>query len=232
MSFASIPKISVIVPTLNEARVLYRTLDSLAEIRRRGHEIVLVDGGSMDATIDYARPHVDQIVFAKRGRARQMNAGAEQASGDVLLFLHADTCLPRLADVGVLLELARTGRSWGRFDVSLTGLHPLFRIIERLMSLRSRVTAIATGDQAIFVDRRLFESVGGFPDIPLMEDVALSKVLRRRGRPVCLWHRVQTSSRRWEENGIARTVLRMWYLRAAFALGADPAALDRAYRRR
>ena len=229
MSFASIPKISVIVPTLNEARVLYGTLESLREIRRRGHEIVLVDGGSMDATLDCARPHVDQIVFAKRGRARQMNAGAAHASGDVLLFLHADTRLPKLADVGVLLELARTGRNWGRFDVSLTGMHPLFRVIERMMSLRSRLTGIATGDQAIFVERRLFESVGGFPDIPLMEDVALSHALRQHGRPVCLWHRVQTSSRRWEENGIARTVLTMWYARAAFALGADPEALARAY---
>lgn len=229
MGFASMPTISVIVPTLNEARVLNGTLRGLQDIRRRGHEIVLVDGGSMDGTIDYARDQVDKIVFSKRGRARQMNAGAAQATGDILLFLHADTRLPKLADIGVLLELARSGRNWGRFDVSLTGTHPLFRIIERMMSLRSRLTAVATGDQAIFVERLLFESVGGFAEIALMEDVALCKMLRRQGRPVCLWHRVQTSSRRWEEHGIARTVLKMWYLRAAFALGADPAALAREY---
>jgi rSAM/selenodomain-associated transferase 2 len=170
------------------------------------------------------------VVAAPRGRARQQNAGAAAATGDVLLFLHADTLAPVDADRLVLDGLRRTGRGWGRFDVRLSGRHPLLRLTGRLTALRSRLSGIATGDQAVFVRRDWFEGAGGFPDIPLMEDVALTRALRRRGRPLCLRARVVTSSRRWEERGIARTIFLMWRLRLAYALGADPHRLAERYR--
>ena len=159
-----------------------------------------------------------------------MNAGAEVARGRVLLFLHADTQLPRgwVAMVREAVEVR--GREWGRFDVRLDGVHPMLRVVERAMSLRSRLSGIATGDQAIFVARAAFEAAGGFPDITLMEDVALSRALRARSRPACLSAAVVTSSRRWERNGIARTILLMWGLRLRYALGADPDELVRLYK--
>jgi rSAM/selenodomain-associated transferase 2 len=170
------------------------------------------------------------VVAAPRGRARQQNAGAAAATGDVLLFLHADTRLPPDADARIAAALAAPGACWGRFDVRLTGRAPLLRLVERLISLRSRLTGIATGDQAIFVRRDTFQAIGGFPDQPLMEDVALSRALRRIARPACLREAVLTSSRRWETRGIWRTIVLMWRLRLAYALGADPAELARRYR--
>jgi rSAM/selenodomain-associated transferase 2 len=172
----------------------------------------------------------DQVIASPRGRAVQQNAGAAAATGDVLLFLHADTLLPPDADRLVLDGLRTTGRGWGRFDVRLSGAAPLLRVVERMINLRSRVTGIATGDQAIFVRGDWFRRAGGFPPVPLMEDVALSTELKRLGPPLGLRERVTTSSRRWEERGIARTVLLMWRLRLAYALGADPARLADRYR--
>lgn len=224
----STARVSVIVPCLDEAAGIVTALAALAPLRTRGHEVIVVDAGS-DDTGDLARPLADRVLRAPRGRAVQMNRGAAAASGDLLLFLHADTRLPEGADRCIVEGLARSGCAWGRFDVRLSGRHPLLRLIERFMGWRSRLTGIATGDQGIFVARGAFEVVGGFPEIALMEDVALSKRLRRGGRPLCLRETVVTSSRRWEESGIVRTVLLMWWLRLRYFLGADPRRLARDY---
>jgi rSAM/selenodomain-associated transferase 2 len=223
-------RLSIVVPALDEAEQIVATLAPLQRLRTAGHEVIVVDGGSTDGTPALAAPLADRVLRAERGRARQMNAGARAAGGDVLLFLHADTRLPDGADRLIVEGLARSGRGWGRFDVRLSGRHPLLVITGPLFSLRSRITGVATGDQAIFVRRDWFEQAGGFPDIPLMEDLALSRTLKRRGRPLCFWHRVTTSSRRWEQKGIVRTILLMWRLRLAYYLGADPADLARRYR--
>jgi rSAM/selenodomain-associated transferase 2 len=221
--------LSIIMPVLDEASGIADALDALADLRRRGAEIIVVDGGSRDATMERARSGADQILPSPRGRALQMNAGAAVASGDVLLFLHADTRLPHDADQLVRDGLARTSRSWGRFDVTIAGRSPMLALIAAMMNLRSRLTGIVTGDQAIFVRTDAFRAAGGFPAIPLMEDVALSKALKRIGHPLCLRARVITSGRRWETRGVARTILLMWRLRLAYFLGADPARLARQY---
>jgi rSAM/selenodomain-associated transferase 2 len=224
------PVVSIIVPALNEAGQIVATLQPLQPLRAAGHEVIVVDGGSTDGTAALAVPLADRVLRSERGRARQMNSGAAAARGQILLFLHADTYLPAGADRLILDGLARTGKGWGRFDVRLSGRHPLLVITGPLFSMRSRITGAATGDQAIFVRRDWFEDAGGFPAIPLMEDLALSLALKRRGRPLCMWQRVVTSSRRWEANGIVRTILLMWRLRLAFYLGADPHDLARQYR--
>jgi rSAM/selenodomain-associated transferase 2 len=226
----ALTRISIVIPALNEARGIAETLWPLQQCRARGHEVIVVDGGSADATADIARTLADRVIASAPGRARQQNAGVDAAAGDVLLFLHADTLLPPDADRLILGGLMRSGRGWGRFDVRLSGRRAALRMVERTMNLRSRVTGIATGDQAIFVRRDWFRRAGGFPRIPLMEDVALSTALRRMGPPLCLRQRVLTSSRRWEERGVLRTIVLMWRLRAAYALGADPARLAERYR--
>ena len=222
-------RISIIVPALNEAEGIRATLEALRPFRARGHEVIVVDGGSTDGTPELARPLADRVIASARGRARQPNAGAAAAAGEVLLFLHADTRLPDAADEAVLGGLRASGRGWGRFDVRLSGAHPMLRVVERSMGWRSRLTGVATGDQAMFVRREWFARAGGFPDLPLMEDVALSKALRRQGPPLCLRDRVVTSSRRWEERGVFRTIGLMWRLRLEDALGADPARLADRY---
>jgi len=221
--------VTVIVPALNEGGGLADMLAALGPARAAGHEVILVDGGSADGTRAIAAPLVDRVATSPRGRAVQMNAGAKQARGDLLIFLHADTVLPWDALQTLLQVFPAAGGAWGRFDLRLSGGRLSFRLIERLINLRSRLTGIATGDQAIFISRDLFEDVGGYPPIPLMEDIALSRMLKRRGRPLCLRDTVLTSSRRWEERGVFRTTLLMWRLRLAFALGADPHRLARAY---
>ncbi len=221
--------LSIIVPVLNEERSLAATLGALAPLRAGGTEVIVVDGGSDDGSRAVAAPLADRVLAAPRGRASQMNAGARAARGDVLLFLHADTRLPDGAAARVLDGLAAGDRAWGRFDVRIAGAGALLRIVARGMNLRSRLTGVATGDQAIFVRRDAFEAAGGFPALALMEDVALSKRLRRASRPLCLRARAVTSSRRWERGGVVRTILLMWRLRLAYALGADPARLARDY---
>jgi rSAM/selenodomain-associated transferase 2 len=221
-------RLSIVVPTLDEAGSIETTLAAARTGGAAGVEIVVADGGSRDATRELAAPLADRVIEVARGRAAQMNAGAHAASGDTLLFLHADTLLPVAAHEAVLGAL-RAGHEWGRFDVSIVGAGPLLRVVATLMNARSRWTGIATGDQAIFATRAAFEAAGGFPDIPLMEDVALSKVLRRRSRPACLRTRVATSGRRWERGGTWRTIVLMWRLRLAYALGADPHHLARRY---
>ncbi|MDQ7005881.1 MAG: TIGR04283 family arsenosugar biosynthesis glycosyltransferase [Acidobacteriota bacterium] len=223
-------KLSVVIPALDEEQGISATLAALQPARRLGHEVVLVDGGSADRTRERARPLVDRLLDSPAGRAGQMNRGAAEACGDGLLFLHADTLVPENF-VAAITGAFRAGAGWGRFDLRLDGAPRVLRLVETMINLRSRLSGIATGDQGIFVRRDLFEDVGGYASLPLMEDIELSRRLKRRGPPACLRERVITSSRRWEQQGIARTILLMWWLRARYALGVDPARLARAYRR-
>ncbi len=218
------PFLSIVVPVLNEAATLGAQLAALQELRGRGAELLLVDGGSSDGTRELARPLVDRLLEAPRGRAVQMNAGAQASQGEVLLFLHADSRLPPAADERLRSALV-AGAAWGRFDVRIDGRHRLLRVVERMMNWRSRLSGIATGDQAIFVRREVFIALGGYPELPLMEDIALSKRLKRLGRPACLRAVVVTSGRRWEQHGVLRTIVLMWRLRASYFLGADPQQL-------
>ena len=224
--------LSIIVPVLDEAAGVAAMLDALAPLRARGAELIVVDGGSSDGTLALARPRADAVVTAPRGRARQMRAGAAQARGDRLLFLHADTRLPDAADAAISAALAatQTGRAWGRFDVHIAGRARLLPLIAALMNLRSRWSGIATGDQALFMTRAAYDAVGGFPDQPLMEDIEISKRLLRLGRPVCLRQRVTTSGRRWEQRGVWRTVVLMWRLRLLYWLGVSADRLAPQYR--
>jgi rSAM/selenodomain-associated transferase 2 len=219
-------KLSIIMPVLDEAAGIEAALAALAPYRARGIDVIVADGGSQDGTAELARSLADRVLTAARGRAAQMNAGAAAATGDVLLFLHADTRLPHHADRLVLDGLARSDKAWGRFDVCFDGG---LGLIAFMMNWRSRLTGIATGDQALFVSRAAFEQAGGFPLIALMEDVALSAKLKRLSRPLALHARVTTSTRRWRQHGVIRTILLMWQLRLAFFFGADPAKLARAY---
>jgi rSAM/selenodomain-associated transferase 2 len=222
--------LAIIIPALNEAAVIEAALQELQPLRRRGTRIVMADGGSSDDTAQRAGELVDALVVAARGRARQMNAGAQAASGaDVLLFLHADTRLPADAD-RLVTEAVASGARWGRFDVRIAGRAWLLGLVAHAMNLRSRLTGICTGDQAIFCRRELFESLGGYAELPLMEDVDFSTRARRLAAPAALRAPAITSGRRWEEHGVVRTVVKMWSLRWRFQRGADPAALAREYR--
>ena len=214
-------RLSVVVPALNEAAGIRAALEALAPLRARGHEVIVVDGGSTDGTAQLAAGLCDRLLVTARGRALQMNAGARAARGEMLVFLHADTRLP--ADF-VIPEASL----WGRFDVRIEGRNPLLRVVAWSMNLRSRLTGIATGDQAMFVRRERFP---GFPEIALMEDIALSRLLKRRGRPTCLRDKVVTSGRRWEARGVLRTMVLMWRLRLMYFLGARPEDLARIYHR-
>jgi len=215
--------LSIVIPVLNEAETIRAALEPLQALRERGAEVIVVDGGSADATVALAAALADRVVPAPRGRARQMNAGAAIARGDALIFLHADTRLPADADRLV------AGHDWGRFDVRIESRIPLLRLVAAMMNLRSRLTGIATGDQAIFAGAGFFRRAGGFPDIALMEDVAFCARAKRLAPPACLRARVTTSGRRWEKHGVLRTVLLMWRLRLAYYMGADPDELARRY---
>ena len=222
------PALCIVVPVLNEASGLAARLAQLEPLRRRGAYLVVVDGGSEDESLAIARAHADLAFVAPRGRAAQMNAGAAACAADTLLFVHADTRLP--ADADAMVARALDGPcAWGRFDVRIDSRRAALRLLARMINLRSRLTGIATGDQCMFVRHDLFRAVGGFPDIPLMEDIALSRRLLQHGRPACLREQVITSARRWECEGVWRTVLLMWRLRAAYFLGADPAQLALRY---
>ena len=212
------------IPVLNEASTIADGLRRLRVLVGDGWQIRVIDGGSRDATVQAARPWCDQVSVSEPGRAAQMNFGARDPSGDVLLFLHADTQLPQ-DFVQQMQGFLQSGAQWGRFDVTLDGTNRVFRVIERMMNLRSRLTAIATGDQAIFMRPVFFQRLNGFSSIPLMEDVEFSTRARRLSRPFCSRSRVITSSRRWQRDGIVRTVLLMWWLRLAFYIGVSPQRL-------
>ncbi|RMG57970.1 MAG: glycosyltransferase [Gammaproteobacteria bacterium] len=223
------PGVSVVIPARNEAACLPALLADLQAQQPPPREIIVVDGGSTDDTPDLARRGGARVLESPPGRARQMNAGAAAASGEVLWFLHADTRLP--AEAMQRLLAALSSHHWGRFSVRLSGTHAAFRIIERMMNLRSCLTGICTGDQGLFVTRSVFDEAGGFPDLPLMEDIELSRaLLRSAGRPACVRSPLVTSSRRWERGGILRTVLLMWWLRLAWWLGVPAERLAGWYR--
>ncbi|NCS66681.1 MAG: glycosyl transferase [Hydrogenophilaceae bacterium CG1_02_62_390] len=221
------PWLSIVIPALNEADTIVATLARLQALRAGGHEVIVVDGGSTDATVARAEPLADRILAAPRGRARQMNAGAAVARGDVLVFLHADTRLPEQA-VAVIRSALRH-RLWGRFDVDIEGRAWMLRMVAAGMNLRSRLTGIATGDQTLFISRTAFAAVGGYPEQSLMEDIELSKRLNKLGPPACPRERVVTSGRRWEVNGVWRTILLMWRLRFDYWRGVPATRLATRY---
>lgn len=221
--------LSIVIPALDEAANLARVLPTLVA-REPAAEVLVVDGGSADdSRAAVARVPSVRWLSGPRGRARQMNAGARAARGDILLFLHADTVLPEGAGTAILAALADAGTVGGRFDVRLDSRRPLLALVGWLMNRRSRLTGICTGDQGIFVRRTTFEALGGYPDIPLMEDVELTRRLKRHGRLVALPLRVVTSARKWEREGVLRTIVLMWGLRLLYALGVSPARLHRCY---
>jgi rSAM/selenodomain-associated transferase 2 len=220
-------KISVIIPVLNEETTIAATLRSLAPLKP--DEIIVVDGGSGDRTREIAARFGVKVLSGARGRARQMNSGAAHATGAALLFLHADTRLPQSAFADIAAALADPRCVGGRFDVELEGRHWMLKIIGALINWRSRATQVGTGDQAIFVRREVFERMGGYPDIPLMEDLALCRALKRLGTVACLRNRVITSARRWENDGVWWTIARMWTLKLLYLAGMSPARLKRFY---
>jgi rSAM/selenodomain-associated transferase 2 len=221
---ARTPLLSLILPVLNEATTVVAQLTKLQALRARGAELLVVDGGSNDGTVVLAAAGADRLLDAPRGRALQMNAGARASRGEVLLFVHADTTLPPDADALIRAAIAG-GAVWGRFDVSIDSRHPLLPLVAAMMNWRSRWTGIATGDQAMFVRRDAFLAVGAFPEVALMEDIALSRRLKAVAPPACLRARVRTSGRRWEQHGVLRTIVLMWRLRASYFFGADPQQL-------
>jgi rSAM/selenodomain-associated transferase 2 len=230
-------RLTIVIPVLDEAAIIADALRTLAPLRARGAEVIVVDGGSSDGSVALARPFADRVIVSPRNRGAAMNAGATLGSGDAFIFLHADTTLPDRTDQLLATALAwhpsdRTYRPcWGRFDLRIVGRHPLLALVARMINWRSRLTGIATGDQAIFVTRNAFWSVGGFPDWPLMEDLALSRKLKRLHHPICIAAPVVTSGRRWDYHGLWHTMVLMWRLRLAYYLGVAPARLALAYGR-
>ena len=221
--------ISVIIPILNEAATLADFLQQLQPMRQRDCEIIVVDGGSEDASAEIAVPFADQVVQSARGRAVQMNTGAQIARGTVLWFLHSDSIIPAEVDQHILQALAASHKVWGRFDVRLSGDALMLRTVATMMNIRSRYSGIATGDQGIFVERDAFLQLGGYPVIALMEDITISRNLKRLSRPLCLQQKLITSSRRWQQNGIVRTIVLMWWLRLLYFFGVKPDCLARRY---
>ena len=220
-------RLSIVVPFLNESAQLPQLIDQLRQLQSEC-EVILVDGGSDDGSAELAAAAGLRVISSGRGRARQMNAGAAVAGGDCLLFLHADTRLPRNAVEAVAKALAGK-KCWGRFDIRISGGSICFPLMAALVNWRSRISGIATGDQALFVRRELFERLGGFPDQPLMEDIELSKSLLPFSRPACIRARATTSGRRWQKYGVLRTVLLMWRLRFDYWRGVPAENLARLY---
>lgn len=223
------PALSIIIPTRNEASHIVSLLTPLQIFRQAGVEIILVDAYSTDATVILATPLVDSIIISVKGRAVQQNKGAALAKGKYLLFLHADTILPPqfIDEIKLCDQLHKN--HWGRFDVKLSGRRIGFRIIELMMNLRSRLSGIATGDQAIFVQKKSFTDIGGFASLQLMEDIDLCSRLKKLSKPYCSKLKVVTSSRRWEKNGLIKTIVTMWWYRLQFFFGVDTHRLEKQY---
>lgn len=222
-------KTLIVIPILNESAALIQQLPRLEVLRTMGAQLVMVDGGSSDRTVEIARDAEFEVLESTRGRANQMNVGARSAHSDLLLFLHIDTELPP----GALKKIENSLQdryAWGRFDVRIVGRSRWLDVVSFFMNMRSRMTGIATGDQALFMTREIFERVDGFPDQPLMEDIEISKQLKRLSRPVCLRDKVATSGRRWDKHGVWKTILLMWRLRWAYWRGVPADDLARLYR--
>ncbi len=224
-------KLSIIIPCLNEAAYIQPMLDALQIIRQQGHEIILCDGGSKDTTLIHANNLVDIILSCQPSRARQMNAGAKKATGDILCFLHADTRVPENFSQLILNELQSSKKIWGRFNIQLSNPHLPYKIISWFINIRSCLTGIATGDQGIFIIKKYFQNLHGYKNIPLMEDIEISKRLNKICKPICIKKDVLiTSSRRWENSGILQTILLMWNLRLRYFLGTSPVKLAKLYK--
>jgi len=221
--------LSIIIPVLNEEALVISCLERLLPLRRRGHEVIVVDGGSDDATRSLAAPRCTRLLRGQRGRAMQMNFGASVASGDVLLFLHVDSRLPGEVEHALGTIFGEATEAWGWFDSEFDGRAAMFRVIAACMNLRARLTRTCTGDQALFASAALFHRAGGFPGIPLMEDIAICSSLGRHSRPRRIALATVTSSRRWETRGVARTIWQMWWLRGRYFFGADPEQLAARY---
>ena len=221
-------KLSIIIPTLNEAESIIQTLTPLQSLRQAGHEVWVVDGGSTDNTQIITRPLCNGVIQSRKGRAIQMHAGANHACNEILLFLHADTRLPdKLPSLFQRFEQQRY--FWGHFRLQLSNTAYFYRVLAFFINQRTRLSQIATGDQCIFISRSLYQTIGGYPQIPLMEDIAISKRLKKYTPPICLIPPVVTSSRRWEKHGRVKTILIMWLLRGLYAIGISPKYLARWY---
>lgn len=218
--------ISIIIPTLNEESNIRACLVALQSFKEQS-EIIIVDGGSSDRTVGISKSLADKVIVSAKGRAKQMNAGAAQARGETLVFLHADTLLPQNS----LELLSQIDKGWGRFDIQLKGKVAMLKVVATLMNWRSRLTGIATGDQVIFVNKKLFNEVGGYSDIALMEDINLCAKLRKISSPICLDAKVISSGRRWEQFGVFKTIVLMWSLRIRYFFGESPETLSLLYSR-
>jgi rSAM/selenodomain-associated transferase 2 len=221
--------ISIVIPVLDDAPALSRLLDDLDAIGAIDAERIVVDGGSADGSYALAQRRADVALRSQRGRARQLIAGITAAQGTWIWMLHADSRVNAAAWRALNDAVAQAGAAWGRFDVHLDDDRPVFRVIERMMNLRSRWSGICTGDQGIFVRRDVLELIDGLPDQPLMEDIELTKRLRRYAKPVCLSVRLRASARRWQQRGVVSTIALMWRLRLQYFFGASPDALERVY---
>lgn len=222
-------KLSIIIPVLNEAQFLSRQKNLLKSLLREGHEIIIVDGGSKDKSVQIARSVMCETFVTKASRGYQLQFGATKSKNDTLLFMHADTILPKYAPSLISDALTKSDKDWGRFSVSFNNSSWIFSVIAWFMNKRSCLTGIATGDHAIFINRDIYISTGGFEDIPIMEDISISKRLKKFSMPICLPDKVITSSRKWEAQGIIRTILKMWILRMLYFCGISARKLEKLY---
>ncbi len=222
-------RFSIIMPILNEEAILASQLERLTQqCTQQDYELLLVDGGSTDRTVEIAH-HYGHVLNAPRGRARQMNAGAAAASGDILLFLHADTELPDSVFLAIEEAFAAPEVVAGAFRLCFNCDHLSYRMVAFITNLRSQTFTVFTGDQAYFIRRTSFQAVEGYPDQPLMEDLEIIARLRRIGTVLLVPHYVKTSARRHEKIGLFRSVLFMWYLRTLYKFGVSPGRLQLMY---